>query len=90
MPVEVEVLVASQASKLFGLAAQVTLHLVQRLGRIDHRIAAAVLHPLDLLKDLVEFIFGEANESPFAKTQVTALQIGERVAEGAALKTQGF
>ena len=61
MPVEVEVLEASQTPKLFGLTAQVALHLIQRLGRINHRIAAAVLHPLDLLKDLVEFILGEAH-----------------------------
>src|SRR2546423_9948031 len=88
VPIEVEILVTAQAPEILRLLAQVPLHLRQRLGGIDHRIAAMPFHGLDLLEHLNEFLGFVTDEARITEAKIARSQIGQRIAEGAALETK--
>src|SRR6185503_16531497 len=88
IPVEVKIFVPAKTAELLALAAQMALHLVERLGRIHHREAAGALHVLDLLKNLDEFIGAITHQGGIAKTEVTGAQGRKRVAERAAFEAE--
>lgn len=58
VPVEVEILMAPEASEFFGFALEMALHIGERLGRVDYGEPAALFHGLDLLEDPNQFVRG--------------------------------
>ena len=78
----------AEAAELLLLAAQVPLHLVERLGGVHHRIAAVVLHPLDVLEEREQLGVVEVHQAAVAEAEVAGGEVRERVAEGAALEAE--
>ena len=86
VPIEVEILMTAQAPEFLRLLAQVPLHLCQRLGGIDHRIAAMPFHGLDLLEHLNEFLGFVADQARITEAEIARSQVRQRIAESAALE----
>ena len=74
LPVEVEILVPAQTPELFRLLAQMALHFCERLGWIHHGEPTALLHLLDSLKHLYQFVSGVVDQAGFAEAQVAGFQ----------------
>ena len=64
------------------------LHFGERFGRVHHRETAALLHLLDLLEDLDQFVGLVTDQAGIAETQIARSQVGQRIAERAAFETQ--
>src|SRR3954468_9421168 len=81
VPIKVKVFVPAQATEFLGLLAEVALHLGERFGGIDHRIAARFLHRFDLLEYLDEFFDPISNQARIAKAEIARSERGQRIAE---------
>ena len=80
----------AQTAEFFRLFAEMALHLVQRFGRVHDRETAALLHLLDLLEQLDEFVLREIHQPAVAEAEVAARQRRERIAERATLEAKRF
>lgn len=90
VPIQVEILVPAQAAEFFLFPAQMALHLRERFRGVHHRITAVVFHPLDLLEQFDELGRRIIHQAAVAEAQIAALQVRQRIAEGAAREPECF
>jgi hypothetical protein len=68
MPIQIEILPSREASELFGLAAQVTLHILDRRDRVQYREIFA--QRFYRLEGGVQLLCGEVDERRFRAGEV--------------------